>query len=426
MDEIAQYSNINIPNVDFSYLILGILEYFGIGGVDYYSAIYQATSMVVLTLVSILVWALCRLLVSVKLQNLILRTKGKWDDHLSDVGFFRRLANLIPFIFMAYINPLIHSTESFAYTFFYYFSALFIIAISYMAFQALLSGIDRIYQETRFAKKAPITGFIQVGRLVTTLILVFLILSLLLGQSPIYLLSGLTAIAAVLLLIFRDTILGFVSGIQIAANRMFNTADWIEMPKYGINGEIQEIGLTIVKVQNWDKTISTIPTFALTADAVKNWRGMQQTGGRRIKRTIQIDITCIKFANKDDINVWSGYTYLRDYLREMENEVIEETIQSDADRISVINSPKLTNIGIFRVYMENFLKNHPDVRQDLICMVRHLTPNEVGLPIEVYCFSADTNWVAYERIQADIFDHLFAILPSFKLRAYQRITNEKR
>ena len=300
--------------VDFSHLVLSVLHYLGIGDTEYSSVAYQATSILLLTTASLLVWALFRLLVTRKLQKLIVRSKGNWDNHLSEVGFFRRLANLTPGVFIAYANPLLNAPQSVAYKFFYYLSALFIIAVSYLAFQALLSGIDRIYQDTRFAKKAPITGFIQVGRLITTLILIFLILSLLLGQSPIYLLSGLTAIAAVLLLIFRDTILGFVSGIQIAANRMFNTGDWIEMPKYGIDGEILEIGLTIVKVQNWDKTISTIPTFALTSDAVKNWRGMQLAKGRRIKRTILVDIHSIAFANTDDIQSWSKLTHLSDYL----------------------------------------------------------------------------------------------------------------
>lgn len=410
---------------DFSHLILKILHYVGIGDTDYYSATYQATSIVLLAAASLLVWALFRLLVTRKLQKLIVRSKGNWDKHLSDVGFFRRLANLTPGIFIAYANPLLHSPQSFAYKFFYYLSALFIIAVSYLAFQALLSGIDRIYQDTRFAKKAPITGFIQVGRLITTLILVFLILSLLLGQSPIYLLSGLTAIAAVLLLIFRDTILGFVSGIQIAANRMFNTGDWIEMPKYGIDGEILEIGLTIVKVQNWDKTISTIPTFALTSDAVKNWRGMQLAKGRRIKRTILIDINSIGFATPEDIQSWSKLTYLKDYLEQKTAELRDDQKKLEDNKEDVINGRRLTNIGTFRAYIASYLQHHPNISKDLTCMVRQLKSNEVGLPIEVYCFSSDTSWVNYEQIQADIFDHLFATMPLFKLHAYQRITNEK-
>ncbi|MEM0910269.1 MAG: mechanosensitive ion channel family protein [Pseudomonadota bacterium] len=416
----------NTPNIDFSHLILALLKYIGIGKAEPDSLAYQATSIIALAALSLVVWVIFRLLVTIKLQKLIVHSKGNWDDHLSDVGFFRRLANLTPGIFIAYANPLLNSMDSFAFKFFYYLSALYVITVSYLAFQSLLSGIDRIYQDTRFAKKAPITGFIQVGRLITTLIVVFLVLSLLLGQSPIYLLSGLTAIAAVLLLIFRDTILGFVSGIQIAANRMFNTGDWIEMPKYDINGEILEIGLTIVKVQNWDKTISTIPTFALTTEAVKNWRGMQLNKGRRIKRTLQIDVSSIAIATDEDMQSWSKLNLLTDYIKEKSDPLDENQRDSEHHNNDMVNGHYLTNVGIFRAYIENYLKSHPDIRQDLICMVRHLTPNEVGLPIEVYCFAADTNWVNYERIQSDIFDHLFAILPMFRLRAYQRITNEKR
>jgi len=256
--------------------------------------------------------------------------------------------------------------------------------------------------------------------------MVFLIISLILGKSPIYLLSGLTAIAAVLLLIFRDTILGFVAGIQIAANRMFNTGDWIEIPKYAVDGDIIEIGLTVVKVQNWDKTISTIPTYALTTDAVKNWRGMQESGGRRIKRPIHIDMRSIEFADKALLMEWKKLALLKDYLDTKKAELVADRDRCKNASLDILNSRKLTNIGTFRAYVKAYLKNHPDINQDMTMLVRQLTSSEVGIPIEVYCFSKSTVWAEYEHLQSEIFDHLLAMLPVFKLIAYQRVANTGR
>jgi miniconductance mechanosensitive channel len=244
-----------------------------------------------------------------------------------------------------------------------------------------------------------------------------------LGKSPIYLLSGLTAIAAVLLLIFRDTILGFVAGIQIAANRMFNTGDWIAMPKYEVDGEILEIGLNVVKVQNWDKTISTLPTYALTTDAVKNWRGMTESGGRRIKRSVYIDPHSVAFADNELLEEWEGMKLLNGYLKAKKQELIDDRKSKSIEETDILNCRRLTNLGTFRAYLTAYLKNHEWINQDLTCMVRQLPPTEIGIPLEIYCFSKEKDWVSYERIQSDIFDHVIAIMPVFKLRAYQRVSS---
>ena len=232
--------------------------------------------------------------------------------------------------------------------------------------------------------------------------------------------SGLTAIAAVLLLIFRDTILGFVAGIQIAANRMFNTGDWIAMPKYEVDGEILEIGLTNVKVQNWDKTISTLPTYSLTTEAVKNWRGMQESGGRRIKRAIYIDVHSIKLCDNDMLDRFSKIRYINEYIDKKKNELRAYHRDYSIDESDLLNNRKLTNIGTFRAYLEAYLRKHANINQELTLMVRQLPPNELGLPLEIYCFSAEKEWVKYEKVQSDIFDHVMAMLDLFDLRAYQR------
>ena len=247
-----------------------------------------------------------------------------------------------------------------------------------------------------------------------------LISSLLINKSPLILLSGMTAIAAVLLLIFRDTILGFVAGIQIAANRMFNTGDWIELPKYHVDGEIQEIGLTNVKVQNWDKTISTLPTYSLTTEVVKNWRGMSQSNGRRIKRSLYIDLRSVKFCDEQMLDTYANILHLHDYIKDKKAALDHYHQEAHIDSGDRLNSRKLTNLGTFRSYVLSYLNSHADINSDMTLMVRQLAPTEIGLPLEIYCFSANKNWVDYEMIQADIFDHLIAMLPQFGLKAYQR------
>lgn len=377
-------------------------------------------SLFALALVSHLV---ARFILHFNLMRLVGNSKNKWDDELLAHGVFKRIAHLIPGIVL-YLGKFVFLDQQADYfALVTLLVSLYLIVTVYRVLSAGLSSGEAIYRQSTLAKKAPITGFVQVARLIITLALLFLSISLLLGKSPIYLLSGLTAIAAVLLLIFRDTILGFVAGIQIAANRMFNTGDWIEIPKYGVDGDITEIGLTVVKVQNWDKTISTIPTHALTSDAVKNWRGMEESGGRRIKRAIHLDMRTIQFANKEMLQDWRKLALLKDYLSNKELEIKEDSVRCKSESLDIINSRRLTNIGTFRAYIKAYLRKHPDVHQDMTFLVRQLKPSEVGIPIEVYCFSKKQAWADYEHLQSEIFDHLLAILPLFKMSAYQRVAN---
>lgn len=285
---------------------------------------------------------------------------------------------------------------------------------------AILSTVEDVYNASALSKRAPITGFIQVTKLGFAILTILFSISLIVDKSPLLLVSGLTAIAAVLLLIFRDTILGFVAGIQIAANRMFNTGDWITMQKYEVDGEIKEIGLTNVKVQNWDKTISTLPTYNLTTEAVKNWRGMQESGGRRIKRSVYIDVHSIKLCDNEMLERFSKIRYISEYIEKKTNELRAYNRDYSIDESDLLNSRKLTNIGTFRAYLESYLRKHPSVNQEMTLMVRQLPPNEIGLPLELYCFSIEKDWVKYEKVQADIFDHVMAMLSLFDLVAYQR------
>ncbi|MFA7576744.1 MAG: mechanosensitive ion channel domain-containing protein, partial [Candidatus Muiribacteriota bacterium] len=233
------------------------------------------------------------------------------------------------------------------------------------------------------------------------------------------LLSGIGAMSAILMLVFKDSILGLAASFQLSANNMVNIGDWIEMPKYGADGDVIEITLQTIKVKNWDNTITTIPIYAMVSDSFKNWRGMSESGGRRIKRAINIDMISIKFATPEAIEKFSKMHYLKDYITAKKEEIDKYNKDNNIDTSSPVNGRRITNIGTFRVYIKNYLAANPHIHKNLISMVRQLPPTEQGLPIEIYCFTNDTAWVNYEAIQADIFDHLLSVIEEFDLRVYQ-------
>jgi miniconductance mechanosensitive channel len=297
------------------------------------------------------------------------------------------------------------------------------VLVGYFAISALLNGCLDIYRKFAISKEIPIRSFVQVAKLILFVITAIILMSILLDKNPIYFLSGLGAITAVLMLIFKDAILGLVAGVQLAANRMVARGDWIEMPKYGADGNVVDIALTTVKVQNWDNTITTVPTYALISDSFKNWRGMQESGGRRIKRSLKIDINTVRFCDEAHLKELRKIDLLSDYLKEREAEIAKERSAHKGSGDHHINARALTNLGTFRAYVRAYVKNHPLIHQELTVLVRQLASTENGLPLEIYVFSKDKDWVAYEGLQADIFEHVFAILPAFKLRAFQRGTD---
>jgi miniconductance mechanosensitive channel len=248
------------------------------------------------------------------------------------------------------------------------------------------------------------------------------IISILLDKTPVYLLSGVGALAAVMMLVFRDSILGFVAGIQLAANKMVSVGDWIEMPKYGADGDVLEVALTTVKVQNWDKTITTIPTYALISESFKNWRGMDESGGRRNKRPVSIDMSSIRFCDEEMLGRFEKIQYISEYIEKKKNELKEFNQSMSVDMASLANGRRMTNIGTFRAYVQSYLQNHPEINQNMTFLIRQLPSTENGLPIEIYVFSRDKVWANYEAIQADIFDHVLAVVPEFDLRVYQNPT----
>lgn len=401
--------------------LLSLLAYFDIN-VTADSWIFQLFALAGIT---ILAWCsswIIQQLFNSRLRKILSKSKNGFDDELHNHGFFRRIGHIIPAVVIYLLSQIFIENQSLL-IFLQKSSVVYVLIATVTAMSALLNTVEDTYNASNLAKKAPITGFIQVGKLFIVIIAGLMIISNLMDKSPLLLLSGLGAITAILLLLFRDTILGFVAGIQIAANRMVNTGDWIEMPKYGADGEVLQVGLTTVKVQNWDKTVSTIPTYTLISDSVKNWRGMSESGGRRIKRSLNIDIQSIKFCDQDMLDEFAKIRYIKPYIQAKLTELQRFHSEQKIDQTDLANSRRLTNIGTLRAYMQSYLKNHPLVNQDMTLMVRQMPSTELGVPLEIYCFCADKNWVTYEGVQSDIFDHFLAILPAFRLRAYQRMSD---
>lgn len=302
-------------------------------------------------------------------------------------------------------------------------ASAFIVLTSVRALDKLLDLIDVIYRRRSQAQNKPIKGFLQLLKIILFIAGGVLILSMLVNRNPLILLSGLGAMAAVLMLIFQDTILSLVAGLQLGSNDMVRIGDWIEMPSENADGDVVEIALHTVKVQNWDQTITTIPVRKLITDSFKNWRGMFDVGGRRIMRSLYLDQRSVRFLNDQEIHRLEEFIVLDKYLESKQKELADWNSKLAEMGARPINQRRVTNLGTFRAYVEHYLRSLPGVNQDMIVMVRQLQPSPTGIPLQIYCFSTDTRWVIYEGIQADIFDHLLAILPVFDLRVFQQCSD---
>ena len=301
-------------------------------------------------------------------------------------------------------------------------SHLWILFFALLSLFSMLDTVEEISRSTTSGKKLPLRGIAQSIKLVAAIIVVIFSIALLIGKSPFILFSGLGAMTAVLLLVFKDPLLGLVAGIQLSANKMLTVGDWVEMPKYDIDGDVIDISLTTVKVQNWDKTIATIPTYSLISESFKNWRGMTESGGRRIKRSINIDATSVKFLSDEDLVHLRKVQLLTNYIEHKIADIASANKANSADPESPANGRRLTNLGTFRAYLTAYLKNNKSLHTDMTQMVRQLSPGADGIPMEVYAFSNKIDWVSYEGVQADVFDHIFAVIPEFGLRIYQSPT----
>ena len=347
------------------------------------------------------------------ISNLFKKTSTKIDDILIEKGFLKRLSNLIPLIVFYNLFNQFYGD----YLIINRLTLALIAIVVILSINSLLNAFNEIYNQSKYSDKINIKSYFQIIRLVLNLLGLIIVISIFSGQSPFYLLSGLGALTAVLMLVFKDTILSFVSSIQISSNDLFKVGDWIEAPQFGADGDVIDIGLHTIKIQNWDKTISIIPTHKLIDSSFKNWRGMSDSGGRRIKRSIYIDMNSIKFCNHELIEKFKSINIISEYLTTKLSEI--DSHNADLNTKSSINGRALTNIGTFRAYIKSYLRNNKNIHNDMTFLIRQLSPTEKGLPIEIYVFSNNTNWIEYEEIQSDIFDHLLSVISEFELQIYQ-------
>ena len=353
------------------------------------------------------------------IARLARRTTASWDDVVMRHRVLQRVAHLVPaLVIYHFATPVLAGYDQLTAVV-RQGALIYMIVIAALAADSVVNVGIEIVRGSRLPRELPVRSIAQVLKLVVYAVTAISVLALVLGRSPLLLLSGLGAMSAVTMLVFKDTILGFVAGIQLSANRMVSRGDWIEMPKHGADGDVLDVGLTTVKVQNWDKTITTIPTYALIGESFKNWRGMAESGGRRIKRALYIDVGSIRFCDEEMLARFSKIQYIADYLKDKREEIANWNAARGVEPASLADGRHLTNVGTFRAYVVAYLRHHPMVHQDMTFLVRQLAPTEHGLPIEVYVFSRDQVWSRYEAIQADIFDHLLAVVPEFDLRVFQ-------
>ena len=374
-------------------------------------------------LILVLAWLMNHLAKGFMLRFLrfcIKNSKTQWDDKLVQRNLFHRLSHLAPIIVISFFLPQIWVGHPTAEGLIDAFSQIYIMLVVLLVVQALLDAFHDVYRTFEWSKQVPIYSFIQAIKLIVYMVGGVFIVAKLMGKDPSVIFGSLGALTAVLMLVFKDSILGFAAGIHLTTNKMLSLGDWLEMPKYGADGDVIEIGLTTVKVQNFDKTITTIPTYTLISDAFKNWRGMSESPGRRIKRSILIDLHSIRFCDEALLESLASIQAISGYIREKQKEVQvfnQQLVAGGSDHPA--NGRRLTNIGTFRAYLVAFLRQHPLINQEMTLLVRQLEPTPRGLPLQIYVFSSDKRWVEYEGIVSDLFDHILSVMKEFDLRAYQ-------
>lgn len=382
-----------------------------------------APTVVGLLLLALVAWladVLAKRLMLGVLTRIARKTETTWDDALIESKLFHRLAWLMPALVVHYGIRLVPGlSDDFTRVVSNVVSAWTAFAVT-LAIVAALNAINTIYEKRPDSRERPIKGFLQLTQIGVLIVGAILVVASLIDRSPVVLLSGLGAMTAVLLIVFKDTLLSLAASIQLTSQKVIQVGDWLELPQYGADGDVIDVALYTITVQNWDKTITVIPTHRVMSDSFKNWRGMQESGGRRIKRSIRIDLSSIRFLTDEEVEHFKAFKLLGDYIEGKQEELSRYNAAIGVDNDSPVNFRRLTNIGTLRAYIVNYLRHHPDIHDDMTLIVRQLQPGNDGLPIEIYCFTNDTNWVKYEGIQSDLFDHVCAIVPEFGLRLFQQ------
>ena len=386
------------------------------------SLLHESILLGIVLLVGLGVWWALRLFLIKVLYPLIVHSHTKWDDALIEKRFFRKLTKLAPMLLVYLMLPaILHRHPGTLDILLTAFSVLIVLTVL-QAFFAAMNATRDVFSKLEKYRDKPVASYTQLAKIIGAIIAGVIVISLVFDRNPIYIFSAMGAASAVLLLIFKDSILGFVASVQLSVNDMVHVGDWVQLDKYGADGEVEEITLTTIKVHNWDKTFTTVPTYAFISDAVKNWRGMEESGGRRIKRALFIKAGSIRFCTEEDLQRYERYDLARDYVKGTQDEVARFNADRGVDTSLPINGRNQTNVGIFRAYALAYLKQEDRINQDMTLMVRQLDPTPQGLPLEVYCFSADKSWVNFEMLASDIFDHLLAAAPWFDLEVFQSPT----
>ena len=365
------------------------------------------------------VWWLSKKTLIAVIPKLTAKTVTLWDDIIFNKRILQSLATLIPALVLDHVLPMLFDASSGVLPYIVAATDIIVILVSVWIITSFFNSINEILSQKDKYKDKPIGSLTQLAKILTYSVGAILIISTLISRSPIFLLSGLGAIAAVILLVFKDSILGFVASIQLSANNMVQVGDWVTVPNYGADGDVLEINLTTIKVQNFDLTITTIPTYAFISDSFTNWRGMQLSQGRRIKRGIYIKMNTVDFCDESMLDRFQKIELISDYIAERKEEIEAYNTQNNIDTSTLVNGRNMTNIGVFKVYVEKYLQANPNINTEMMIMVRQLPSSEVGLPLEVYAFSKSKEWKVYETVMADIFDHILSVVPYFDLQLFE-------
>ncbi|AGE16807.1 mechanosensitive ion channel [Serratia marcescens] len=395
------------------------LEQFGLefGGV---MSLLMVLGLIVL--ISVAIHLVLHRVVLAALQRRGQQSQRVWQQAITQYKLFQRVALLLQGVIISIQATLWLQSGSQTQAVIVTAAQVWILAFTLLSLFSLLDTLLALLRQSPISNQLPLRGIFQGLKLVAAILIGIMIVSLLMGKSPLLLLSGLGAMTAVLMLVFKDPILGLVAGIQLSANDMLKIGDWLEMPKYGADGAVTDIGLTTVKVRNWDNTVTTIPTYALISDSFKNWRSMSESGGRRIKRSLNIDTGSVHFLSEEEQRRLQRNPLLHSYLNNKTQELSQHNQEIAVDLASPLNGRRLTNLGTLRAYLEAYLRAHPRIHLNMTLMVRQLAPTPEGLPLEIYAFTNTTVWAEYESIQADIFDHILAVIDEFGLRVHQTPT----
>jgi miniconductance mechanosensitive channel len=385
-----------------------------------YPFMYDNLKFVGVLLLAYVGYVITKRVFVVIVRQIVKRTKTEFDDILLNEKFLRRLADITPVVIVHEFAYLIPSAQNLIQT----ITKSLIIILILLAISSAFTSFNDLYEKNSKYRDKPIKGYLQVVMIIISVIGIAAVIGILTGQSPWAILTGIGAMTAIIILIFQDTILAFVASIQISLYDLVRKGDWIEAPKYGADGDVVDVSLNVIKVQNWDKTISVIPTHKLIDGSFKNWRGMQLAGGRRIKRSISIDLSSVEFCTEETLKKYQRFQLISEYIENKKQEVKEFNKGQKVNLEELVNGRRITNLGTFRAYLKAYLKQRSDIHQGLTFLVRHLEPGPNGLPIEVYVFAKTIEWGEYEDIQADIFDHIFAVVPQFDLRVFQYPTGK--